>query len=234
MEHVEKPGLNLNALPARKKLLCDPQSVTSGILHFFGAALAITALVVLLVLSLKTGGGARKIVSFSIFGASSILLFAASGVYHTFYVSERVHRTLRKLDHCMIYILIAGTYTPLCLVTLQGWVGWTLFGLVWGLAIGGLVLKISWIEAPRLLSTLTYVLMGWAALLAIFPLWQNMALGGLLWLFGGGVIYTLGAVGYNYQIPKINSRYFGDHELFHVLILLGWGCHFVMMLRYVL
>jgi len=132
-----------------KQLFSTPDSVTSGVIHFWGFLLAIAGTAVLIVFTALRGADPWKIVSFCIYGGSLIMLYGASAAYHTFYVSERVHRALRKLDHSMIFFLIAGTYTPFCLVTLNGAVGWTLLTIVWTLAIVGIIIKICWIDGPK-------------------------------------------------------------------------------------
>lgn len=217
----------------RQNLLCDERSVTSGIMHYGGVLLSIIGLVMLLVKCARESAPPLHYAAFSVYGLTLILLYGASGTYHTFHISDRVHRILKKVDHCMVYVLVAGSYTPICLITLQGWVGWTLFGVVWALALGGILLKIIWIDAPRWLSSLTYILMGWVVVGAIVPMWQNMALAGIIWLVLGGVIYTVGGVFYALKIPRFHGRYFGEHEFFHILVLLGSICHYVVMYGYV-
>lgn len=218
----------------KNTLFCDPQSVTGGLMHYAGMLLSIAGLVMLLVRCWKMNAPPIHYVAFSIFGATLILLYGASGTYHTFHVSDKVHRVLKKIDHCMVYMLVAGSYTPICLITLQGWVGWTMFGVIWGLALGGVILKIVWIDAPRWLSSLTYILMGWVAILAIVPIVRGMAVAGVIWLIAGGVVYTIGGVCYAMKIPRIHTRCFGEHEFFHILVLLGSVCHYIMMYRYIL
>lgn len=215
-------------------LFCDPRSVTGGLMHYGGVLLSAVGLVMLLVECAKRSAPPMYYVSFSIYGATLLLLYGASGTYHTFHVSDKVHRILKKVDHSMVYMLVAGSYTPICLITLRGWIGWTMFGVVWALTLGGIILKIVWIDAPRWLSSLTYILIGWIAILAIVPIAQNMAMAGVAWLIAGGVVYTVGGVFYAKKIPRINTRYFGEHEFFHVLVLLGSLCHYVLMYVYVL
>lgn len=213
--------------------LCGPRSMTSGILHYIGMVLAVLGTVLLLVQAVQTGADHWKIISLCVYGISMISLYAASGTYHIFYVSDRVHRVLRKLDHCMIFFLIAGSYTPLCLVALRGVAGWVLFGCVWGFSLFGMVLKMFWIDAPRWVSSLVYVLVGWMALFAIVPLAKVMPGKGLFWLFAGGALYSVGAVIYALKKLEIPNRYFGNHELFHLFVLAGSLCHFIMMYLYI-
>lgn len=134
----------------------------------------------------------------------------------------------------MIYILIAGTYTPVCLVALRGVWGWGIFASIWGLAIAGIVLKIVWLEAPRWLSVATYVLMGWLAVVATVPLVKALTAGGLVWLLIGGILYTAGAAIYGLKWPNLGSKVFGFHELFHLFVLGGSAVHYFVMVKYVL
>lgn len=208
------------------------KDLVSAALHILGFILSAAGTVVLLVKAAELTPW--HVVSYAIFGATMMALYAASSVYHLFYISERVHGILRRIDHIMIFMLIAGTYTPICLLTLRGAWGWVLFGIVWGCALAGLFIKIFWMEAPRWLSTAFYIGMGWAALLAIWPLTQRMSGAALGWLFGGGAVYTVGGVFYALRFPRIDTRFFGFHELFHIFILLGSACFYVLIYGYVL
>ena len=194
--------------------------------HGIGMVLSIVALVLLVVYS-SLYGTVRHIVSFSIFGASLIVLYSASTLYHYVQRPKLRHR-LNILDHASIYVLIAGTYTPFTLVVLKGWIGWTIFGVSWGLAILGIVLKLFFIGRYDKLSTITYVLLGWVVIFAIKPLVNNLPLGGIFWLFGGGLAYTIGAVLYSLNKMKYN------HAIFHIFVLLGSFCHFMAVFFYVL
>ncbi|MGI5885312.1 MAG: PAQR family membrane homeostasis protein TrhA [Candidatus Spyradocola sp.] len=207
------------------------KDLVSAGLHALGIALSIVGTVALVRKGLSLSPW--HVVSYAIFGATMIGLYTASTVYHLFYVSERVHNILRRIDHILIFLLIAGTYTPLCLLTLRGAWGWVLLGIVWGCALAGLFLKIFWMQAPRWLYTAFYIAMGWAALIALWPLTQRLSPAALCWLFGGGVVYTVGGVFYARRFPPIQSRYFGFHELFHVFILLGSICFFVLIYGFV-
>lgn len=204
----------------------------SGLSHFIGVLLSIAALVLLVVFS-TIKATPWHVVSFSIFGTTLILLYTASSLYHLLPLSEKGIRIFRKIDHMMIFVLIAGTYTPICLVPLRGAWGWSLFGVIWGLAIAGIVMKIFWLQAPRWLYTTIYVAMGWIAVVAFWPLIHGMPLGGVLWLVIGGIFYTVGAVIYAIKKPNF-SKYFGFHEIFHIFILAGSISHFWMMFRYIL
>lgn len=205
----------------------------SSLTHLFGALLSIVGLV-LLVYHAAIKATVWHIVTFAIFGGSLILLYTASTVYHTLSVSDRATRVLRKIDHMMIYILIAGTYTPICLIPLRGVLGWGLFGSIWGIAIIGIVMKGFWLNAPRWLSTLFYTIMGWLVIVAFLPLVETVPAAGIGWLVAGGILYTIGAVIYGTKWPKINWKFFGFHEIFHLFVLLGSFCHFWLMYRYIL
>jgi hemolysin III len=206
----------------------DPASCYS---HLLGVALSITGLVMLLV---ESQGDPWRVVGFSIYGASLILLYSASTIYHWQALPPRGEDILKRLDHVAIFVLIAGTYTPVCLVTLRGGWGWSVLGVVWGLALLGLVLKLFFQHLPRWPSTVLYVGMGWMAVVAVVPLVQSLPVSGLMWLVAGGVLYTLGAVIYAVKWPDPAPRVFGFHEVFHVFVLAGSITHFVFMMRYVL
>ena len=206
----------------------DPASCYS---HLLGVALSIAGLVTLLV---ESRGDPWRVVGFSIYGASLVLLYSASTIYHWQALPPRAEDILKRLDHVAIFALIAGTYTPVCLVTLRGGWGWSVLGLVWGLALLGLVLKLFFEHLPRWSSTALYVGMGWMAVVAIVPLVQRLPVSGMIWLVTGGVLYTLGAVIYAVKWPNPVPRVFGFHEVFHLFVLAGSITHFVFMMRYVL
>lgn len=205
----------------------------SGFTHLFGALLSIVGLILFILYTIP-GKGPEYVITFAIFGVSLILLYTASSVYHLVTVSEKAIRVLRRIDHSMIYVLIAGTYTPVCLIALRGRFGWSLFSIIWGLAVVGILVKNFWFSAPRWLSTLFYLLMGWFVVIAIVPLARVLPFYGLMWLVAGGISYTIGGIIYATKWPKITSEVFGFHEIFHCFVLLGSFCHFWLMLRYVL
>lgn len=196
------------------------------ITHGIGFLLSIAALVLLVVYASKEGT-VWHITSFAIFGASLIVLYAASTLYH-YTQNPDLRFKLNILDHSAIYILIAGTYTPFTLVVLKGWVGWTIFGLSWGLAIIGIVFKVFYFGKFDKISTIAYVLMGWVIIFAIKPLIDSFPVNGLLWLLAGGVAYTVGAL--LYSIKKIPY----NHAIFHICVLIGSFCHFMAIFFYVL
>jgi hemolysin III len=202
----------------------------AGSLHLFGMLLSIAALVLLLVFGHDS---AWKIVSFSLYGASLILLYLFSTLYH--WLPQKAggkYQVFRKFDHLFIYILIAGTYTPFCLVVLNGPWGWTLFGIIWSLATVSVILQAIYINVWRWLTTLIYIAMGWLIVVAIVPLVQKLPAMGLFWLVLGGVIYSLGGVVYTIRKPDL-FKHFGYHELWHTLVLLGSACHFVVIFFYI-
>jgi hemolysin III len=204
----------------------------AGFTHLLGALGGVVALVLLLVRAAHQGT-AWHLTSFAVFGAGMILLYTASTLYHWLPYGERRTARLRKLDHVMIFVMIAGTYTPICLVPLRGVWGWSIFGVVWGMALAGGVFKLFWMGAPRLLSTGFYIVMGWVAVVGIWPLVQALSPGAVFWLVAGGLSYTLGGVVYALKRPDPWPRVFGFHEIFHVFVLLGSFCHFWMMYAYI-
>ncbi len=194
--------------------------------HAVGLILSIAALVLLVVYS-SIYGSAWHIVSFSIYGASLIVLYSASTFYH-YAQSPKLRHRLNIFDHSAIYVLIAGTYTPFTLVVLNGWVGWTIFGVSWGLALAGIILKLFFTGKYDKISTFAYVLMGWVVIFAIKPLVHNLPFEGLMWLLAGGIFYTIGAILYSIKNLKYN------HAIFHIFVLLGSFAHFVAVFFYVL
>ncbi|QGU96824.1 hemolysin III family protein [Clostridium bovifaecis] len=207
----------------------------SGLTHLFGALVSLLGMILLIRYETTIPNATPlSYIAITMFGLSLILLYTASTVYHLIKSSDKVIRILRKLDHSMIYILIAGTYTPICLISLQGPLRWGMFIGIWVFALMGITFKMVWFNAPRWLSTLFYVLLGWLAVFIISPLSRSMQMGGLIYLFLGGVFYTVGAVIYATKWPKIKSKIFGFHEIFHLFVLAGSFCHYFMVLKYVL
>ena len=202
------------------------EEMTNIISHAIGLGLSIVALLLMLIRASESGNS-LYIVSAAIFGISLIALYAASTLYHGA-KDPKVRSRLRINDHATIYILIAGTYTPFTLITLNGWVGWTIFGVSWGMAIAGVVLKLLFTGKYNVLSTLMYVFMGWIIIFAVKPLINSLSSEGLFWLVAGGVAYTTGAVIYSIKIIKFN------HAIFHLFVLLGSICHFISVYFYVL
>ena len=206
--------------------LKDP---ASALTHFFGALLSIVGLGVL-VYRASAAGTVWHLVSFPIFGTGLILLYTASTLYHSLRLPPGPTSVLRKVDHIMIFVLIASTYTPFCLVPLRGPWGWSLFGAVWGLAVAGVVLKLLWIEAPRWLSVGLYLAMGWLVVVAAYPLVKAVPPAGLGWLAAGGAFYTVGAVGYAVKWPRLWPGRFAFHDVWHLFVMAGSLAHFAAVL----
>ncbi len=194
--------------------------------HALGAILSLIALVLLL-RHPGTQGQLKTIASFGIFGASLLILYLASTIYHASTLPEWRTR-MRVVDHAAIYVLIAGTYTPYTLITLNSALGWRLFYVSWGLAISGIALKLFFTGRFKLLSTVMYVVMGWLIVFAIKPLMQSLSSEGLYWLVAGGLSYTLGAVIYAIKAISFN------HAIFHIFVLIGSICHFISVYFYLL
>ncbi|MCI8565987.1 MAG: hemolysin III family protein [Lachnospiraceae bacterium] len=206
----------------------------SAITHFIGWLMAVFAAVPLLV---KAGQGPDPIhlVCLSVFIVSMIALYAASTIYHTFDISPRINRILRKVDHMMIFVLIAGTYTPMCVIAIGGTLGYTLLAIVWGIAIAGIVLKACWITCPKWFSSILYIGMGWVCVLAFSRILNALSPAAFGWLLAGGLIYTVGGVIYALKMPLFNAKHknFGSHEIFHLFVMGGSACHFILMYFYV-
>ena len=210
-----------------ERFLKDPGS---AITHFIGALAALGAGVPLIVFAAlkQRWWGVTAIV---VFFVSIVLLYTASTVYHSLDISARVNKILRKLDHMMIFVLIAGSYTPICVMALHNFRGYLLLGLVWGAAAAGMVLKACWINCPDWLSSLIYMAMGWASVSALHGLYVSMS-GPEFWLLvAGGIVYSIGGVLYAFEEKCTNFgfKYFGMHEIFHLFVMGGSACHFVVM-----
>lgn len=206
----------------------------SALTHLPGIVLGILATPPLL---MKAASNPDKIhiASLAIFMISMIALYTASTVYHSVDKSVKINRILRKLDHAMIFILIAGSYTPICMVVLRGRVGSLLLSLVWSVAILGILIKICWITCPKWFSSSLYIIMGWIVVLAFGPMKAALPFSALFWLFAGGVLYTTGGIIYAIKAPEFNEKHpnFGTHEIFHLFVLAGSICHFIMMYNFV-
>lgn len=198
--------------------------------HFLGVVLSIAALVTLVV---QSGRDSWSAVAFAIYGLSLVLLYTASTLYHWLPLSPRADDLMRRFDHIAIFGLIAGSYTPVCLVSLRGGWGWTIFSIVWGIAIAGVVLKLAFEHLPNAVSAGLYVAMGWVAVVAVAPLTRAFSTEALMWLLGGGIAYTVGAIIYAAERPDPYPQVFGHHEIFHVFVLAGSALHFVFMARFV-
>lgn len=206
----------------------------SAITHFIAMMMAVFAAVPLLI---KAGiqSGQENLLAMAIFMGSMILLYGASATYHSVDLTGRSLRIFRKLDHMMIFVLIAGSYTPVCLIVLGGKLGYTLLALVWGIAAVGMLVKACWITCPKWFSSIIYIAMGWVCVLVFGPLLNTLSTPAFLWLLAGGVIYTVGGVIYALKLPIFNSKHksFGSHEVFHLFVMGGSICHFIFMYLYV-
>lgn len=206
----------------------------SAITHFIGMMLAVFASVPLLV---KSGIGAGGICSaaMGIFMLSMILLYGASTTYHAVNVSDKALRIFRKIDHMMIFVMIAGSYTPVCLIVLGGRTGLLLLALVWCIALAGMGINALWITCPKWFSSMIYIALGWVCILVFGQLLDVLSTGAFLWLLAGGIIYTAGGVVYALKLPVFNGKHanFGSHEIFHLFVMGGSICHFIFMYGYV-
>ena len=206
----------------------------SAITHFIGMLMAVFATVPLLVKAGITSGG-RSITALAVFMTSMILLYGASAAYHSVNLTGNYLKLFRKLDHMMIFVLIAGSYTPVCLIVLGGQSGYTLLFLVWGIALAGMLVKACWITCPKWFSSTIYIAMGWVCLLVFGQLLDSLPTAAFLWLLAGGIIYTIGGVIYALKLPIFNDKHkdFGSHEVFHLFVMAGSICHFIFMYLYV-
>lgn len=215
-----------------KKHVKDPGS---AITHFIGMLMAVFAAVPLIIKATHEPSPIY-VVSIAIYAASLILLYAASTTYHTFDRSEKVNTILKKIDHMMISVLIAGSYTPICLLVLGGRLGIILLAIVWSIAIAGILIKAFWVYCPKWVSSVLYIGMGWTCVLAFTQLLNSMSPAAFGWLLAGGLIYTVGGIIYALKLPIFNMKHkdFGSHEIFHLFVIGGSICHFVVMYAFVL
>lgn len=202
----------------------------SALTHFIGMILALGATAPLLVKA-ALSGDMMHIYAMSVFMMSMIMLYAASATYHAFGFGKRLYIILKKIDHMMIPVLIAGTYTPICLITLRDGIGPMLFAVVWIMAITSIFIKAFWITCPKWFSSLIYIAMGWVCILGMSSIVQNLSKSGFVWLLFGGILYTIGGVIYALKLPIFNSRHkrFGSHEIFHLFVMGGSICHYIVM-----
>jgi len=216
-------------LPFRAK---DPGSALT---HFIGFVAAVVMTPVILIHTAAAGADMAKMVGIAIFMMSMILLYGASSSYHSFDISERANMVLKKIDHMSIFVLIAGTYTPICLTVLRGSAGTRLLVNVWMLAFVGMLFKLFWVTCPKWLSSVIYISMGWLCLMVLPQIISGMSVPGFIWLLAGGLLYTVGGVIYALKFPVFGGRYknFGSHELFHVFVLAGSLCHFILIYNFI-
>ena len=206
----------------------------SAITHFIGMMMALFASTPLLIRAANNPDRIH-LISLAVFITSMVLLYMASTVYHTLNLSERSNRILRKIDHMMIFVLIAGSYTPVCLVVLGNAAGYRLCALVWGIALAGILIKAFWITCPKWFSSLLYIAMGWVCVLAFTQILNSLLPAAFGLLLAGGIVYTIGGIIYALKLPIFNSRHknFGSHEIFHLFVMGGSICHFIMMYVFV-
>ena len=205
----------------------------SALTHFIAMLLALCAAVPLLVRA-AVHSGVKSLTAMTVFMISMVLLYAASTIYHSVNCSGRILRIFRKMDHMMIFVLIAGTYTPVCLLTLPKPSGLMLLAAVWGIALVGIFIKGFWITCPKWFSSVLYIAMGWSCLSVLAQLFSLLPLHAFLWLLAGGLIYTAGGIIYALRLPLFDARHpmFGLHEIFHLFVMAGSLCHFVFMFCY--
>mgnify|MGYP000566149144 FL=1 len=205
----------------------------SALTHFIAMLLALCAAVPLLVRA-AVHSGVKSLTAMTVFMISMVLLYAASTIYHSVNCSGRILRIFRKMDHMMIFVLIAGTYTPVCLLTLPKPSGLMLLAAVWGIALVGIFIKGFWIPCPKWFSSLLYIATGWSCLSVLGQLFSLLPLHAFLWLLAGGLIYTAGGIIYALRLPLFDARHpmFGLHEIFHLFVMAGSLCHFVFMFCY--
>ena len=206
----------------------------SAFTHFAAMLLAAFAATPLLTKAARYASR-ESLIALSVFCISLILLYGASATYHSLNLSGRPLRIFRKIDHMMIFVLIAGSYTPICLVVLGGKIGYTLLAVIWGLALFGMILKACWITCPKWFSSVVYIAMGWACVAVFKPLLNALPTAAFAWLLAGGIIYTIGGIIYALKLPLFNAKheFFGSHEIFHLFVMAGSFCHFVFMYCYV-
>ncbi len=214
-----------------KRIGCLIKEPFCGLSHLFGAALSVAGLVVLLIVT--SGRPWHVKTAVAIYGASLVLLYLASTLCHSVHCSTETEKQLDRFDHAAIFLLIAGTYTPLCLVPLRGPWGWTILAIEWGLAVVGIVLVTRGKVRRQWPRVAIYIAMGWVAIIAVVPIVEVLPAAAVAWMIAGGVIYTLGAIVYATNRPRLWPGKFGAHDLWHVFVLAGSACHFVMILFFI-
>jgi hemolysin III len=212
----------------------DSNEYVNALSHLLGAILSISGMVVLITLAAQEGKTAH-VVGFAIYGTTLFLVFLASCLLHFFLLFGRYLRVFGVLDHCAIYLLIAGTYTPFCLTLLHGALGWLLFGTVWSLAVFWIVIKaVFFTRMSDTVSNISYISMGWLVIFFIVPLYTQLGLNAILLIFAAGLVYTLGAISFQLGKPNPFPPYFGNHEIWHIAVMAGSALFFCVMLFYVL
>lgn len=207
----------------------------SAITHFIAMMMTMVAAVPLLVKAALHSSGVGFL-AMAVFVLSMVLLYGASATYHSLNVTGRILKVFKKLDHMMIFVLIAGSYTPVCLIVLGGDLGYKMLAFVWGIAAAGMIIKACWINCPKWFSSVIYIAMGWVCVFVFGQLWNTLPRAAFLWLLAGGIVYTVGGIIYALKLPIFNNKhkYFGSHEIFHLFVMGGSICHFIFMYRYVI
>lgn len=217
-----------------KNILPKLKDPGSAITHFIGIVLTLCAALPLY--SRASAHSAYYLIAGIVFITSMLMLYTASTVYHSFDISAKINKVLKKIDHMMIFVFIAGTYTPICIITLRGPIGYAMLAAVWGIAAVGMVIKFFWITCPKWFSSILYIAMGWVCVFAFRPLYHQLPAGGFYWLLAGGILYTIGGILYAMKLKVFNERCknFGSHEIFHLFVLGGSICHFIVMYQYIM
>ena len=207
----------------------------SALTHFIAMMLALVASTPLLVKAYASKTP-FAMTAMTVFILSMIALYGASTLYHSLNVSAHIIKIFRKIDHMMIFVLIAGSYTPVCMIVLGGKLGYTLLAVVWGIALSGILIKAFWITCPKWFSSIIYIAMGWVCVFVFGRLLNTLSTPAFIWLLAGGVIYTIGGVIYALKLPIFNAKHhhFGSHEIFHLFVMGGSICHFIFMYYYVI
>lgn len=232
MKTLITPTPVYEAVHYKKAKVKDP---ISALTHFFGILMTAGIFAPLLLQRITVHGSFVEIFSMIVFLTGMFLLYTASTCYHTFDISEKVNRRLKKFDHMMISVMIAGSYTPVCLIVLKDSVGIPMVIAIWSFALAGILIKAFWVFCPRWFSSILYIAMGWTCVFAFKPILSLVSLEAFGWLLLGGILYTIGGVVYAIK-PKLfqnMSKHFGNHELFHLFVLGGSICHFIFMYEYV-
>ena len=209
----------------------DPMSALT---HLIGAIASVIAMPILLIHASEYQNDMRSMLSYMVFMLSMILLYSASTVYHSFSISYKVNKILKKIDHMMIFVMIAGSYTPVSLIAVGGFKGKVLCTLVWSIAILGMLFKFCWVTCPKWVSSVIYTLMGWICIFFIKDIYLAVSFNGFMWLLMGGIFYSVGAIIYAMKLSILKKPFygFGNHEIFHCFVLLGSLCHFIFVYRY--
>lgn len=219
-----------------KKQLFHPKDPGSAITHFIGMILVALAMIPLFIHTVRNSSGHYVSgASMLIFSISMFLLYTASTVYHTFDINIHINKLLKKCDHMMIFVMIAGSYTPVCMIVLHNTAGYVMCAMVWAMALIGIIIKGLWITCPKWFSSVIYIGMGWTCIFAFSQIFRNLPRAAFLLLLAGGILYTIGGVIYALKLKIFNEKHknFGSHEIFHIFVMLGSVCHYITMYAYV-